>query len=199
MIKLYLLVLIFIGSIYIGFAQKTKAELILKDSTHLIGLGKLTNKGQIKFRKTKKDKPIKYDFSDLAFVKIEEYDGAKEYVQKPVKDRTTPEILTVIKKGKVNLYKTIFAGYNYAPPVGPNGFGAGGVGVAYSINHFYVSKEGEEEVTHLGSTHIFSKNFKKAASEYFKDCPVLVEKIQVREYKKRNIEELVAFYNTECE
>ena len=82
-----------------------------------------------------------------------------------------------------------------------NGFGGGmhmTMGHSYNISSYYVRKENETEVTHLGSTSWISKNFKKAASNYFKDCPNLVEKLQNKEYKKKDIREIIDFYNEYC-
>jgi len=45
---------------------------------------------------------------------------------------------------------------------------------------------------------LFTKNFKKAASAYFKDCPSLVKKIQSRTFKKRDLEKIVSYYNNKC-
>lgn len=88
-----------------------------------------------------------------------------------------------------------------AMPMGGGGYSGGGMmmgGGYYSISNYYVKKDNDKEVTHLGSTGLFSKNFKKAASSYFSDCPSLVAKIQHKEFKKRHIEEIVAYYNTNC-
>jgi len=194
----------FFATIHI-YAQKTEAVLTLKDSTQLKGLAKINIAGKVKYRKTKKDKPVLYDFAQLISVKLYEGFGNSTYVKKKVKNSTSPvfKILEVIEEGKVNLYKKVHEGNSYMPSTsaggnfGGVGFG-GGFGPRYSISNYYIQKEGEEEVTHLGSTSIFSKNFKKAAAAYFADCPILVEKIQKRKYKKRDINAIVEFYNLDC-
>lgn len=40
--------------------------------------------------------------------------------------------------------------------------------------------------------------FKKEMSEYFADCPSLVALIQEKEFKRRDLSEIVMFYNTRC-
>ncbi len=65
----------------------------------------------------------------------------------------------------------------------------------YSNNNYYVAKKNEEIAVSLES----GKKFKKTASKYFSDCPDLVAKIQSKEYKKRDIVEIVKFYNENCD
>ncbi|MGY3793193.1 hypothetical protein [uncultured Aquimarina sp.] len=183
-------------------AQKSSAILIFKDGTELKGFGKIKSFGKVKFRKTKKDKAKKYKFDELHSVKIYEGGELNTYVYKSIKDSEFPKVLQLITEGKVTLYKIHTEGYYGTPNIGAGGFGGTGVGFGggnyYSMNSYYVKRENEEEVTHLGSTHLFSKNFKKAASTYFKDCTSLVEKIQNKEFKKRHIREVVEYYNNDC-
>lgn len=40
--------------------------------------------------------------------------------------------------------------------------------------------------------------FKKDMAEYFKDCPALVALIEGKEFKRRDLDEIVMFYNTRC-
>jgi hypothetical protein len=40
--------------------------------------------------------------------------------------------------------------------------------------------------------------FKKEMAEYFADCPTLVGLIQEREFKRRDLDEIVMFYNSKC-
>ena len=41
-------------------------------------------------------------------------------------------------------------------------------------------------------------NFKNSMSELFKKCPSLVEKIESKEFRKKELEELVRYYNSNC-
>ncbi len=183
-------------------AQKTKAILTFKDGTVLEGLGKIKSFGKVKFRKARKEKAIKYSFEELEKVKIYEGGEINTYVYRPVKDSEFSKVLQLIEKGKVTLYRIHSEGYVANANMGTGGFGGAGVGFGagnyYSINNYYVQRGNEEEVTHLGSNQLFSKNFKKAASSYFADCASLIEKIQTKEFKKRHIREVVEYYNNDC-
>jgi len=202
-ILFYVGVFFLLGSIHKIHSQRTRAALVLKDSTVLKGLGKINSVGLVKFRTTRKDKPSYYTFDQLQTVTLYEGDGIHTYVHKKIKNKSEPKILRIAKQGKVSLYKLVNERYNYAPAINSGGnfggAGFGGFGSHYSIKHYYIQKENEDAATYLGSTSIFSKNFKKAALQYFADCPVLIEKIQNNEYKKRDITAIVGFYNKNCE
>ncbi|RZS98804.1 hypothetical protein [Aquimarina brevivitae] len=184
-----------------AYSQRNKAILVFKDGTKIEGLAKINRAGIIKFRKAKGEKRVKYSFETLQYATLYDRDGGNTYFRLKVKGQSSPEILQRMQSGKVSLYKINTSGVNTMMMGGGAGGGFGAPMVMttpYSINDYYVKKEGEEAVTHLGSTQLFSKNFKKAASDYFADCPVLVEKIQQREFKKKDIEAIVRFYNSQC-
>ena len=191
---------IFLGLFLISFcasAQKTKAVLTFKDGTTKTGLGKWVG-NRVKFKTHKKDKAVKYDFMQLDQVKIYSSEDVHIYVSMAVQDEEKPKILEEVIIGKVSLYQKV--SYGHSPGVvGGAGSGFGfSAGYSYSINDYYLKREGENKAFHLGSTNLFSKNFKKAASDYFKDCPSLVKKIQNKEYKKKDIRLVIEFYNREC-
>ena len=184
-----------------SYAQKINATLVLKDGKVLKGYGKLTNSNVIKFRATKKGKKQFYSFEEqVDTLKLFTEQNPIIYVRMKVKDKTELLVLEVAKVGKnVFLYTSTSQGYSGATGIGTGGLGSPvAVGNFYSISNSYVRKANEDEVYHLGSDRLFSKNFKKAASDYFKDCPALVEKIQAREFKKKDLEEIIDFYNEKC-
>ena len=180
-------------------AQKSKAVLTFKDGTVKNGLGKLISRNRVKFRSHKKAKPIKYHFKNLETVKMIQKEDSLTYVYIRVNNKKKPRVLEVKVAGILSLYELSQTHYSAGHFGGPGGFGGGFVPVyAYNINNFYVRKAGQKEATHLGSNQLFTKNFKKAASTYFKDCPSLVQKIQSRTFKKRDLEKIVNYYNRNC-
>lgn len=196
-----LIILLIVLSSTISYSQRQKATLFFKDGTKIEGLAKITSFGdKIKFKKNKKSEKVFYNSQQIDKIVIRENDVDKTYQYKIIKNKNTPQLLEPLKEGKVTLYRDLKQGYN--PGMSMGGFGAGGMtfgGGSYSISSYYVSKDGGNIVIHLGdSGTIFTKNFKKAASEYFSDCAELVKKIETREYKKRHIVEIVEFYNENC-
>jgi len=194
-----LLLVLCLGVSTVNFAQNTKAVLQFKDGTTKTGLGKIVG-NKVKFKMNKYDKAIKYSFTLLDSVKIHSNIGQITYVGIKVKGYEEPIVLQPIRRGKVNLYQRVTVGYN--PGFVNSGFGGGmgytGAGYNYSFNDFYVKKQGEAEAFHLGSNQLFTKNFKEAASDFFKDCPELVKKIEDKEFKKKQLKEIVEFYNNQC-
>lgn len=184
-------------------AQKSEAKLVFKDGTVLKGLGKLKGTASVKFRKNKKAKAKKYHFRDLESVQLYIEEFVKTYVYLPVKKKNKYRVLEEVVVGDISLYKIVSQGTHVPMGVGFSG-AAGGMGMGmsmgsgFSIKSYYLRKKGEKEVTHITSTDLFSKNFKKAATAYFKDCPDLVEKIKTKEYRKREIRAIVEFYNSKC-
>ena len=179
-------------------AQRSSAELIFIDGTIMKGFAKLTRLGDVKFKNNRKDKPVRYSLlSDLEKVNILEQGVWNTYKYQKIKNESQGKILLEVIRGKVSLYSKVNNGYVYSPVGNPVG-GGGHLMHAYSVNSSYVMREGEEALTHLGSNNFFLKNFKKAASSYFKDCASLVLKIQNEEFGSENFNEIVAFYNKEC-
>ena len=105
--------------------------------------------------------------------------------------------MELVTSGKVTLFTFLSEAYTPNMTTAEGNFGHFG-GYSRDITYYYLLREGEDQVTHLGSTDIFSKNFKKAGSDYFADCPELVEKIQNKEYKKKHLEKVVRYYNKNC-
>jgi len=105
--------------------------------------------------------------------------------------------LELVERGKnVSCYKDVVHG-NMHQTFMPNGT-VMTTGFWGTITYSYLRKTDKEEAIYLTSTYWFSKNFKKAASEFFSDCPRLVTKIQDREFKKRHLNEIIEYYNTQC-
>lgn len=200
MFKFYVFVFAFSLFSFSVLGQKTKGVLVFKNGETKKGLVKLSGSNSVKFRAKKKEKAVKYDFSTLEYAKIYIGEEAKIYKYVAVVNKETPIILEELIVGKVTLYNLHTQGYSSGfSPMAGGGAPMYTGGASYSINNLYVLKEGEDKASHLGSDHLFSKNFKKAASAFFKDCDSLVQKIQNKEFKKKEIKEIVEFYNDHCQ
>ncbi len=195
-----LITLVLLSFLSVSCGMSNKTILYFNDGKELTGFGKITANDNINF-KTENSKIKKYDFKDLKRVKIYNGDDVTTYVRIRVADKSSDKVLEEVVLGKMNLYQKVIQGHMVGAPMS-GGVGGGApmmsAGHSYSISNYYVRRAGETEVTHLGSTNLFSKKFKKAASEYFSDCTSLVSKIQSRKFKKRHIEEVVTYYNTNC-
>ncbi|AOW20229.1 hypothetical protein [Urechidicola croceus] len=187
-----------------SFAQKQKATLYFKDGTTKTGLAKFTTfEEKIKFRKNRNSKKVVYDSNKIDKIIIRENDKNIEYRYKFVEGRERAILLEPLVEGEITLYRDLKEGYS--PGVSVGGYGGGGMGMGmtmgggyYSISNYFVARGNEKKLQNMGSTALFGKNFKKAAKEYFKDCPSLVKKINDKEFKKRDIVDVVEYYNNNC-
>ena len=179
-------------------AQKFKAELIFKDGRTLIGLGEPAQKNLIRFRKEKKAKKEFFTFEEVDTLKVYYDFDPTIFVYQRIKGRIYPDVLELANVGKnVIFYRDNTQGYMTFS----NGGATNGMGTWRTVNltHSFVRKPNDDEATHLGSNDWMSKNFKKAASNFFSDCPQLVKKIENRELKKKNLMAIIDFYNNSCD
>jgi hypothetical protein len=184
----------------ISYSQYTKVKIIFKDGTILKGLSKRKGSHQIKFKKDRSSKAKKYQLKEVEEY-FEYYNGEKvKYKYLYIKESRKYLLMQEVIKDKVSLYIIGTSGQHVGMGFGGNSDGFGSVGGAssFSIESYYLKREGEKEVTYITSTGAFSRNFIDSTSYFFIDCPELVEKIKKKEYKKRDIREVVKFYNTNC-
>ena len=198
--KKKLLLTIVLFSTILG-AQNQKATLYFRDGTKLKGLAKLIRGGtEVKYRKDKKSKVIVYNSQKIDKITIRQSDIDVPYQYKIIKKKSHPTLLEILKIGKVTLYRTVNINY-YGEfyPYGAAGPRTGG-GYSRTVIYYYASKNNSDFVTRLGKRgSLLSKNFRKSIIKYFNDCPELVAKIKSKEFRKRDIVEIVEFYNTNCQ
>ncbi|UII80879.1 hypothetical protein [Flagellimonas sp. CMM7] len=200
----------------IGFAQKSQAELHLKNGAILKGYAKIvvesksfdsaiSSDGAVKFRKSMEARPTFYRFEKLKKVRIIEKHRVATYEFFKVIGEGKIKALKLLEKGDVSLYEYETKGISTKSPfvtdpstrmnpTAPRNLPVGGGKSKYLC----VKKENEEMATKLTRNPTFSNNFKEAAIYYFRDCPALVEKLKKRKYKKGNIKEAVVYYNDTC-
>lgn len=194
---IFVIILLTVGH---SFGQKTRAELIFKDGTTLKGFGEPTNVNTIRFKKERKAKKQFFSFEEVDTVKVYHDFEPTIYVLVNIQDKSNSKVLEMARAGKnVVYFRDISQGYT-APMATPI---AGGTimmsgGGFYNTKYSYVRKTNEEKAVFLGSSNWMSKNFKNAASNFFSDCPELVEKIETKKFKKRDLKEIIEFYNTDC-
>lgn len=192
-----LTIVIFTCSTTTTQAQKTRAKLVYKDGKVVKGIGNLVSKNRIRFRTSKKERTKKLELSLFDRVYIYNAAETQVYTEIAIKGKKKKKVVEIMAEGdKLTLYRIAQVGVSTGPMVG-----AGGGPMmmhSYTVKNFYVKRAGETEASHLGSNQLFTKNFKKAASEYFKDCPSLVKKIKEKEFKKRDLKVIVDYYNEDC-
>jgi hypothetical protein len=196
----YLLFFFFLACSFNSFSQNKKCTIFFNDGTRVSGLGKIKIDNFIKFKLNEDAESTIYDPKSIDKITINENGLTESYKYKKEKG-AFHKWLKVIIEGKVNLYKNDISGFYFNNAASPSGFGTGmpmGMGMTSHVTYFYIDHEKDAEVFTITSFGNISKNFKKAASDFFKDCPALVEKINNKTLEKDDIEEVVNYYNENC-
>ncbi len=83
--------------------------------------------------------------------------------------------------------------YTQSTPGIDNG-ATGGMTGGYTTNvEQYILQKGNGELKRPKAW-----SFKKDMKEYFEDCPALVERIDSKEFRRKEVESMVTFYNAQC-
>jgi|GEM_PF-6678527 len=133
--------------------------------------------------------PIESDFRKISNTDIISYKN-NEVIYENFRGMKALEI-----RGNVSLYiDTLRATYVHDfSPYGPRA-------KPTTYIYYFVKKENEEELMLLSikGKIWLNSTFKKTATNYFKECPDLVDRINRGWYTKNHIVEIVQFYNTRC-
>lgn len=197
----------------LGFlsAQDTEADIYYKDGKSFSGYGRLLKNNKVQFKRTKKTKSLKVVFKLLDSVVIHTENGDFLFKEVKVEKVKKPIVLEVLVTGKANLYgdTSYIINHGFTQNGATNFVSSTKKGGYYKnktlfrpgiiiTTDFLLQMPGEEEPKFLPLTNPLSSNFKKTASEIFNDCPDLVAKIQSEEFKKRDLVEVVEYYNKKC-
>ncbi|WP_132702673.1 hypothetical protein [Winogradskyella wandonensis] len=161
-------------------AQYERGTINYLDGTKAKGFIKHKNFGGVKFKVSENSKPVSLDYSDISGYDITD----AFYRYKKLKNKS-PILLELIAIGRINLYQ--LNGYNPGLVDGNgnfNGFGAG----SYSL--FYIEKD--NELIKLGT------KFKKSHLKYLSSCVDLIDKIETKELKRKEVYKIVEYYNRNC-
>jgi hypothetical protein len=160
-------------------------------------------------RKGSDGKVIKYDVADVNFIKFnvkhtvgkgkDRIEKISEIIYAPVllkkrKGKKKFRLMQRLIDGKVSLYLDIVANGNYTF------MGSSTIHSYNQSNLYFVQKDGEVSAPMSPETvQARLKSFKRRATDYFKDCDGLVKKIKKKEFKKKDIFQIVEFYNSNCD
>lgn len=182
---------------FMVYAQKDTGTVIFKDGTKLEGIVMVKGYDKVIYKTDKKASKKTFQFDTIDTLKMNHRKGEKILVALKVKEHDKDQIVEVITTGEnATLYKKSTLFFN---PGTPMPYGTGGSVPSHStIESAYLKKKNESEATYLGNNALFSKNFSKTSAEFFEDCPELVKKIENKEFKKKDLKEIIEFYNTNC-
>lgn len=170
-------------------AQFSKGTVFLKDSTKLKGLIRIKSLGGIKFKPTKDSKSKFYDYKKITGFDIE----GEKYRYIKYQAGFAPKLLKEKIKGEISLYSDEF--YNPGNAI-PTGFAGGGTGMTfgggggYTKIYFILVK---------GNLLRVGTRLKKKHLKIFEKCKSLTEKIKKKDFKKRDVYEIINYYNNSCD
>ncbi|RZK11009.1 MAG: hypothetical protein EOO46_08395 [Flavobacterium sp.] len=173
-----------------SYSQFDRGSITLLDGTVLKGFVKV-NRNSFKFKAGEGEKAVKYDYTTAvgATVLLSEYEFVK------VESHDKPLLLVAVKKGFLNLY----ALFEDVQIFNPNGFGMEHNTNTAMTSTYYIKKKTDElAYFFIARGTIPETGFKKVVKDYFTDCPLLQEKVEKGEFKKRDFEAIVLFYNDNC-
>ena len=189
-------------------AQMYNAKVKLNSGQVISCKAKLISKNRLKIQRDNSTKKEIIHFKNISSLTISKGDIVNRYVYLQVKEKKfnkNPdkryEVLreVVLSESKVSLFVKETEYYNQENLTNPGGFERGFPGGFYGqINNYYLKKADEDDVVHLGSNALFSKNFTNGIKAYFNDCIELINKVEQREFKNKDIQEIVEFYNNNC-
>lgn len=200
-------------------AQKRLARITFKDSAVVNGYAKFIDGGKsIEFADKKGAKVVRYSFENIEKVEMLKDGKRKTYTYIQIINQGTVKLAEVLESGSLSLYRFSYeeegwrsahAGYPgqditvslqnesiTVPIVG--GPVSSDVFVIKTFKDLCVKREGEEMARYFKDTAT-GANFKQMGAYYFRDCPMLAERIASGKFNLRKLREIVVFYNASCE
>jgi hypothetical protein len=193
-------ILIFLLPITSGFCQMKEATIFFNDSTSILGLGEIKN-NKIYFKVEPKDDSSEWSYDMASALIYSGYGYSEKYQYVKINNHLAPQLLEVVDEGNVTLYKQIQIPNSFLNTVSngyftPNGSyipGTSGNLEDSEVQYKYFVKRKNEKLA-----TIIHFNFKEKMLDYFSDCPILKKKIVQKIYTKKNIEEMINYYNNYC-
>ena len=160
-------------------AQFNEGIVYLKGSTNLKGLIKIKTFGGIKYKENDSSDIKTYEDSQLNGYDITDNGILKRYRYKNVQG--IYRRMKIEKLGKINLY-SIFVS---------NSGSAMGMGLPASSGNVYFLEKNNVTIR-------TGARFKNGKSYLIEDCPILIDKIKKKEFKKREVIKIIEYYNKNC-
>ncbi|KAF2080914.1 hypothetical protein [Flavobacterium sharifuzzamanii] len=179
---------------FINFAcsqNYREASIIFNDSSSIQGFAEIKN-NVIYFKIKQEDKADKWSYDIVKGLIFAAYGYSEKYEYVEF-EHSKPKLLQVVEEGYVNLYrdaKIYFKGGN--TNFDANNLPTNTDGSWEMSEAFYVKRKTELYVTDIK----FSFNLR--AKKYFGDCKKVIERINNKKFTKKNIKDMVFFYNEYC-
>ncbi|WP_053990574.1 hypothetical protein [Mangrovimonas sp. TPBH4] len=182
----HLFSLCFVFFCFIAHAEYNRGTVFFKDGSISKGLIKIKTEGGIKFKVNENAEIAEYDYHSIDGFDTE----GKHYKYILVHDKEAPRLLNETLKGSITLYCDEMYNQNSnfpnAASVTSNMFIGGNNGApCYFIKV-------NDDVIRIGI------RIKKKHLKIFSSCESLMDKIENKELKKRNVRGIISYYNEHC-
>ena len=179
-----------------SFAQYyVNSDLYFIDGTMTNGLAHINIlNDKIKFKKHKEDKRISYNHKSISKLILKRDTIIKEFRYKKTLGRRAPRLLElIIEDDNVSLYAEILELQMY-------GLVGAILKIPNKIVHtYYIVKNNNNHAVFFGDTdYTVHKRFKEIARKNLENCEEVLTKIENKEYKVKDIKEIVKHYNKKC-
>ncbi|MFD0989750.1 hypothetical protein ACFQ1R_06560 [Mariniflexile jejuense] len=160
-------------------AQFYEGTIYLKDSTEIKGLIKAKTFGGLKYKESESSDIKEFEDNQLSGYDIKEDGTIDKYRFKDVQGVSRK--MKIVRLGKINLY-SIFVS---------NSSTAMGMGLPTSSGNVYFLEKNNITIR-------TGVKFKNGKLHLIEDCPMLIDKIEKKEFNKREIIKIIEYYNKSC-
>ncbi|MEP5341223.1 MAG: hypothetical protein ABJL44_15905 [Algibacter sp.] len=167
-------------------AQFKKGVIYLKDGNTYEGLIKLKKFGGIKYKENEASEAQSFDFIQMKGYDVTEH-GRVKFRYKKVGD--FHKMMKVVRLGKINLYSVFVSN-----EVKDQGF----IKKKTMIEELPISSGNIYYIEKWETTVRIGSKIKKGKLYLFEGCPILLEKIKKKEFKKDDIYKIVNYYINDC-
>jgi len=184
------------------FHSYEEATINFNDGTAIRGNTKITLDSPIKFKVNEDSKPDVWTDMMLKGVIFHSVFDDVSFMYVNVKNRLMMQLLEVIELGEISIFAevsskalpfSVFFNLGGSVALTPNNSGFSNNYDKEVFFDLYAKKENEEAINF---TTVFK--FKKVATNFFENCPQIVDRLKDKKYKIGDIIEMVYYYNDYC-
>lgn len=184
-----------------SYSQYYKAEVTFLDGTSKNGIARINIlNDKILFKNDEESKKEKYNHKNVSKLVLIKDSISHSFRYKKTLGRRAPKLLQVIKENdKLSLYAVVTES-NFLHSYGLLGALATTLVDANKIDYeYYIVKNNSTKAQFFGNTKLTSKKrFKEIVRKRLKECLIIIEKVENKEFTVKNIPEIVEYYNNNC-
>lgn len=175
----------------------SESEVFFSNGKSMKGYGKI-GLNRFVFKKEKEGRTIAYKHIGIDSVQVKNEAGITKFQFK--ENGNSIILMNVIVSGEATLLSRSYniKLYNNSSTIS-NVPTSGTPIYQHEATSYFISKKGSLEAKRIFTEGAaFDNNFRRTMSKIFKSCPSLIEKLENKEYRKKDIREVVRYFNKNC-